>query len=188
MGQDETAREIALDEREHGRALLRLRHRGIDSAAAIATQETWHRTGGGGTLRATVFGVSDGLVSNTALIMGFAGAQTEGKFVLLAGVAGLLAGAFSMASGDYVSVRAQRELLEHQIELEKDELAMVPEEEQQELALIYRAKGLPKEEAEAMAGRLMENPEVALDTMVREELGLTHPSLAHRGARLSGRS
>jgi hypothetical protein len=109
--------------------------------------------------------------------MGFAGAQTEGKFVLLAGVAGLLAGAFSMAAGEYVSMRAQRELFERQIELERGELEAAPEEEQRELALIYQAKGLPKEQAEAMAARLMENPEVALDTLVREELGLDPAAL-----------
>ena len=109
--------------------------------------------------------------------MGFAGAQTEGKFVLLAGVAGLLAGAFSMAAGEYVSMRAQRELFERQIELERGELEAAPEEEQRELALIYQAKGLPKEQAEAMAARLMENPEVALDTLVREELGLDPSAL-----------
>ncbi|MEX0801488.1 MAG: VIT1/CCC1 transporter family protein [Dehalococcoidia bacterium] len=170
MAQDETARAIAPDEREHRRTLSRLERR--EPAAAIAERETWHRSGGGGTLRASIFGVSDGLVSNTALIMGFAGAGTSGEFVLLAGVAGLLAGAFSMAAGEYVSMRAQRELFERQIQLERDELEMAPEEEQRELALIYRAKGLPEDEAALMAERLMESPEVALDTLVREELGL----------------
>lgn len=172
MAQDETARALAPDEREHGRTLDRLRRPATEPAAAIVAQEKWHRTAGGGTLRASVFGVSDGLVSNTSLVMGFAGAQTEGKFVLLAGIAGLLAGAFSMAVGEYASMRAQRELLERQIELERMELELIPAEEREELALIYQAKGLAKEEAEAMAARLTENPEVALETMVREELGL----------------
>jgi VIT1/CCC1 family predicted Fe2+/Mn2+ transporter/rubrerythrin len=176
MAQDEAAQAIAPDEREHGRTLGRLQ-RGAEPSEMIAARETWHRTGGGGTLRASIFGVSDGLVSNTSLIMGFAGAQTEGKFVLLAGVAGLLAGAFSMAAGEYVSMRAQRELFERQIELERDELEMAPEEEERELALIYRAKGLPQAEAESMAARLMENPQVALDTLVREELGLDPSAL-----------
>ena len=171
MAQGETARTIAPDEREHGRALARMR-RDAEPAAVIAAQETWHRTGGGGTLRASVFGVSDGLVSNTALIMGFAGARTEGKFVLLAGVAGLLAGAFSMAAGEYASMRAQREMFERQIELEKSELEASPDEERRELVLIYQAKGLPKADAETMAARIMEDPEVALETLVREELGL----------------
>ena len=172
MAQDEAAQAIAPDEREHGRTLARMQRPAVQPAEAIAARETWHRTGGGGTLRASIFGVSDGLVSNTALIMGFAGAQTEGKFVLLAGVAGLLAGAFSMAAGEYVSMRAQRELFERQIELERSELESAPEEERRELELIYRAKGLRQEEAETMAARLMENPEVALETLVREELGL----------------
>src|SRR5207245_4035799 len=114
-------------------------------AAASGQREGWHRMGGGGTLRATVFGVSDGLVSNTALVMGFAGAQTNGDFVLLAGIAGLLAGAFSMGSGEYVSMRAQRELFERQIEIEREELAADPDEERKELTLIYRAKGLSAE-------------------------------------------
>jgi len=177
MAQDEAAQAIAPDEREHGRTLGRLQRPEVTPTEAIAARETWHRTGGGGTLRASIFGVSDGLVSNASLIMGFAGARTEGKFVLLAGIAGLLAGAFSMATGEYVSMRAQRELFERQIELERGELEAAPEEEQRELALIYQAKGLPAEQAEAMAARLMENPEVALDTLVREELGLDPSAL-----------
>src|SRR3990172_870509 len=177
MAQDEAAQAIAPDEREHGRTLARLQRPELTPTETIAARETWHRTGGGGTMRASIFGVSDGLVSNASLIMGFAGAQTEGKFVLLAGVAGLLAGAFSMAAGEYVSMRAQRELFERQIELERGELEAAPEEEQRELALIYQAKGLPAEQAEAMAARLMENPEVALDTLVREELGLDPSAL-----------
>lgn len=172
MAQDETAQAIAPDEREHGRTIARLQRPEVEPAAAIVAKEKWHRMGGGGTLRATVFGVSDGLLSNTSLIMGFAGAQTQGKFVLLAGISGLLAGAFSMAAGEYVSMRAQRELFERQIALEKGELEAAPAEEQEELALIYQAKGLPRHEAESMAARLMENPQIALETLVREELGL----------------
>jgi VIT1/CCC1 family predicted Fe2+/Mn2+ transporter len=178
MDQDEAAKSLAPDEREHRRTMSRLdRDEVPQPAAAIAHREGWHRTGGGGTLRATVFGVSDGLVSNAALVMGFAGAQTDGKFVLLAGIAGLLAGAFSMGSGEYVSMRAQKELFERQIELEREELALSPEEERKELALIYRAKGLPPEQAETTAAQLMKNPDVALETLVREELGLDPGSL-----------
>ncbi len=172
MSQDATAQALAPDERKHARTLATLSRTAPAPPEEIAAREPWHRRGTSGTLRATVFGVSDGLVSNTSLVMGFAGAQTEGKFVLLAGLAGLLAGAFSMAAGEYVSMRAQRELFERQIELERDELAVAPEEERRELALIYRVKGVPQEEAEAMADRLMASPESALDTMVREELGL----------------
>jgi len=179
MEQDQAAKALAPDEREHRRTMSRL-ERGEavpQPAAAIAHREGWHRTGGGGTLRATVFGVSDGLVSNVALVMGFAGAQTDGNFVLLAGVAGLLAGAFSMGSGEYVSMRAQRELFERKIELEREELGINPEEERKELVLIYRAKGLSEEQAEGTAASLMADPNIALETLVREELGLDPGSL-----------
>jgi len=172
MAQGEAGQAIAPDERQHRKTMSRLEHGEVLPVAAIAERETWHRRGGGGTLRASVFGVSDGLVSNASLVMGFAGAQTQGDVVLLAGVAGLLAGAFSMAAGEYVSMRAQRELFERQIELERQELEISPEEEEREIALIYRAKGIPQEQAEAMAVQLMRDPDVALHTLVREELGL----------------
>src|SRR4029077_17651339 len=140
--------------------------------AQIAEHETWHRSGGGGTLRASGFGVSDGLLSNLSLLMGFAGAQADSKFVVLAGIAGLLAGSSSMAAGEYVSMRAQREMFERQIKLEEMELLLSPDEERAELVLIYRAKGVPQVEAEQLAGRIFANKETALDTLVREELGL----------------
>jgi VIT1/CCC1 family predicted Fe2+/Mn2+ transporter len=131
------------------------------------------RAGGPATLRAVIFGVSDGLVSNLALVMGVAGAsQGQGSFVLLAGIAGLLAGAFSMAAGEYISMQSQRELFERQIALEKAELEAMPQEEQAELAHLYRAKGFTQAEAEAIAARMFGDPEHALDTLVREELGL----------------
>ena len=128
--------------------------------------------GSGGNLRAAVFGVNDGLVSNASLILGVAGAGADAKAVVLAGVAGLAAGAFSMAVGEYVSVRSQRELFEYQIGLERDELEQYPEAEAQELALIYEAKGIPKHQAEQVAKRIVADPEHALDTLAREELGL----------------
>jgi len=167
--QDASVQALAGEERGHFRTLGSLTRGG---AVDIAGHERWHRTGGGGTLRATIFGVNDGLVSNLALVMGFAGAGADPEFVVLAGVAGLLAGAASMGSGEYVSMRAQRELFERQISLEEAELALAPEEERAELALIYRAKGIPAEEAEALADRIFQNKDVALDTLVREELGL----------------
>ena len=167
--QDPAVQGLAADERAHFRALGALSSAG---PSAITRHERWHRTGASGTLRATIFGVSDGLVSNLALVMGFAGAQADAQFVVLAGVAGLLAGASSMAAGEYVSMRSQRELYERQISLEATELALAPEEERAELVLIYRAKGIPKGEAETLADRILENPQVALDTLVREELGL----------------
>jgi vacuolar iron transporter family protein len=164
--QDANTAALAPEERSHARTL------GTLSREGAVHGERWHRSGGGGTLRAAVFGVNDGLVSNLSLVMGFAGAAAGSEFVLLAGLAGLLAGASSMAAGEFVSMKAQRELFERQIELEAAELAVSPEEEMAELAQIYRAKGLPKADAERLARRLSENPEVALDTLVREELGL----------------
>ena len=168
--QDPVVQSLAGDERRHYRALGSLS--GRPDAASIARHERWHPKGSGGTLRAVIFGVSDGLVSNLALVMGFAGAQADAEFVMLAGVAGLIAGACSMAAGEYVSMRAQRELFERQIALEATELQLMPEEEEAELALIYRAKGVSAAEAEQLASRIMENPDVALDTLAREELGL----------------
>jgi VIT1/CCC1 family predicted Fe2+/Mn2+ transporter len=137
-----------------------------------------HRgVGSGGALRAAVFGVNDGLVSNASLILGVAGAGAESSSILLAGFAGLLAGAFSMAAGEYVSVRSQRELFEYQIGLEREELAAYPEEEAEELALVYRARGLEPDEARALARRMMRDPEHALDSLAREELGLNPDDL-----------
>ena len=135
-----------------------------------------HRTGGGN-LRAAVFGVNDGLVSNASLIMGMAGAQAEPRLLLLTGIAGLLAGAFSMAAGEYVSVRSQREVFEYQIGLEREELEEYPQAEAQELALIYEAKGFPAEDAHRLAQTLIADPERALDTLAREELGLNPDEL-----------
>jgi VIT1/CCC1 family predicted Fe2+/Mn2+ transporter len=132
---------------------------------------------GGGNLRAAVFGVNDGLVSNASLILGVAGASANNSIILLSGVAGLLAGAFSMAAGEYVSVRSQREMFEHQIGLERDELAQYPEEEAEELALIYAARGLPREDAQKLARALIADPAKALDTLAREELGLNPEEL-----------
>jgi vacuolar iron transporter family protein len=133
--------------------------------------------GGGGNLRAAVFGINDGLVSNASLILGVAGASSDPRVVVLSGVAGMAAGAFAMAAGEYVSVQSQRELYEHQIALERDELKQYPEAEAQELALIYAAKGLPKKEAGRLAQRLVADPEHALDTLAREELGLNPAEL-----------
>jgi VIT1/CCC1 family predicted Fe2+/Mn2+ transporter len=131
----------------------------------------------GSNLRAAVFGVNDGLISNTSLILGIAGANAGHSFILLSGIAGLLAGACSMSAGEFVSVRSQREMLEYQLKLEKNELDLYPEEEAAELALIYEARGLPKEEAEKAACLLIQDPEKALDTLAREELGINPKEL-----------
>jgi VIT1/CCC1 family predicted Fe2+/Mn2+ transporter len=138
------------------------RHRGVES---------------GGNLRAAVFGVNDGLISNTSLIMGVAGASVDNAMVLLTGVAGLVAGAFSMAAGEYVSVRSQREMYEYQIGLEREELDHYPDAEAEELSLIYQARGLAKDEADRMARGIIADPATALTTLAREELGLNPEDL-----------
>jgi VIT1/CCC1 family predicted Fe2+/Mn2+ transporter len=163
----------AADERAHPEIWRRLKNPAARAEDDIAARERWHRSGRSGTLRAVIFGVSDGLVSNLALVMGVAGAAREqGSFILLAGIAGLLAGAFSMAAGEYISMQSQRELFERQIALERAELEAMPEEEEAEMAALYRAKGFRDEEAKAIAHRLFEDPERALEQLIREELGL----------------
>ena len=164
---------MAADERSHARTLAHLIDGGRpDPQAQIRRRESWHRSDRSGALRAGVFGISDGLVSNTALVMGFAGSGTSRTVTLLAGIAGLLAGSFSMAAGEYISMSSQREMYEREISLEQAELEEKPEEEHAELVLIYRAKGLSKPEAEQLADRIMADRSVALDTLAREELGL----------------
>jgi VIT1/CCC1 family predicted Fe2+/Mn2+ transporter len=165
---------IAADEREHaaiwdeiktGTSTGRRRRR-------RSSEEALHKSGRSGTLRAAVFGANDGLVSNLSLVMGVAGAAADNHFIVLAGIAGLLAGAFSMAAGEYISMQSQRELFENQIAIEREEMRVMPDVEEQELADIYRAKGLSQEDASKIAKKLMEDPREALDTKVREELGL----------------
>jgi VIT1/CCC1 family predicted Fe2+/Mn2+ transporter len=136
-----------------------------------------HKNAGSGNLRAAVFGVNDGLISNASLILGVAGAGAGADMILLSGIAGLLAGAFSMAAGEYVSMRSQREFHEYQISLEREELDQYPQEEAAELALIYQAKGIGKEESNRMAQALIADPDRALDTLAREELGLNPDEL-----------
>lgn len=131
-----------------------------------------HRRLGGGTLRAAVFGVNDGLISNTCLIFGMAGTGADTATLLTTGLAGLLAGGLSMAAGEYVSMQAQREMFEAQIALERAELERYPEAEIEELALIYAARGLELDAARGFARELVRDPGHALDTLAREELGL----------------
>lgn len=180
----DAAPDMAGDEREHAATLATLRSSGWAAIAAgrkpnqsppdqISRREDWHRGGDrSGTLRAAVFGVSDGLVSNTALVMGIAGAGASRNAILLAGIAGLLAGSFSMAAGEYVSMASQRDMYSREISLEEAELLEHPEEERDELVLIYRAKGLTRQQAREVADRVMSNRAIALDTLAREELGL----------------
>ena len=168
---------IPAEERGHMRTLRALQRRGQERPESIVDLEGWHRTIYGGSLRAAVFGANDGLLSNFSLVMGIAGATAQPRFVLLAGVAGLLAGASSMAAGEYVSVQSQRELYEQQIAVERQELEMAPEEEKEELSLIYQAKGIPSTQAEELAEQILSNPDSAINTLAREELGLDPTAL-----------
>jgi vacuolar iron transporter family protein len=161
---------MAEEEAGHGRRLALAVS--DDVGAALALADARHRTHLGGGLRAAVFGINDGLVSNLALIMGVAGGTGNPDAIVLAGVAGLVAGAGSMAAGEWISVRSQRELYEREIEVERWELEAFPDDERDELELIYRSKGLDEEAAREVADRIMRDPEVALDTLAREELGL----------------
>jgi VIT1/CCC1 family predicted Fe2+/Mn2+ transporter len=131
-----------------------------------------HESRAAGILRPVVFGGNDGLVSNLALVMGVAGAAPAPGVILLAGIAGLLAGAFSMAVGEYISVQSQRELLEYQVDFERRQLAETPDQEYDILVGIYMGRGLSREEAKTFADRMFADPQRALDTLVREEVGL----------------
>lgn len=162
---------MATEETQHGRALAAIG--GVETTGGrIASSEGRHRLGAGGALRAAVFGANDGLVSNFSLVMGVAGGTGDVSVIVLAGIAGLFAGAFSMAAGEWVSVRSQVELYEREIEVEREELERFPEEERRELELIYRAKGASEAQARQLADRIMDDPETALDTLAREELGV----------------
>ena len=169
------------EERSHVRifrAIQTSTHGGI-AGPVLARFEGRHRaTSGGNALRAAVLGASDGLTTNLSLVMGVAGANLPGHTILFTGLAGMLAGALSMAIGEWLSVQSARELYTRQIEVERQELAAIPEEEQEELALIYQAKGLDQETAQKMAQRIIAGDgqdgkhEAALDTLSREELGI----------------
>jgi len=162
------------EEQSHARVLAaigRAESAGI-GGRGLADLEGRHRTSGGNALRAAVLGANDGLVSNLSLVMGVAGADMSGGAILITGLAGLLAGAGSMALGEWLSVQSSRELYQRQIQIESEELRQAPEEEAEELALIYQAKGLPEEQANALAAKLIAQPATALDTLAREELGI----------------
>jgi VIT1/CCC1 family predicted Fe2+/Mn2+ transporter len=159
---------IAAEERAHARLLAR-------PSAPTETpsrHEERHRLGAGNTLRASVLGANDGLLSNFGLVMGVAGAQLSRTAVLITGLSGLIAGAGSMALGEWISVQSSREYEEHELDIERRELELYPEVERAELAALYAAKGIPKEDAGRLAESIVSNPAVALDTMAREELGI----------------
>jgi vacuolar iron transporter family protein len=171
----EDARSISAEEQGHAAVVQEIARASAVAAttgADIARAEPWHRGASGNNLRAAVLGANDGLVSNFCLIMGIAGAGSANKIILLTGLAGLVAGACSMALGEWLSVTNARELASTQIAKEAEEIEQTPEAEQHELALIYQAKGLPKDDAQRVAAELMSNNKAALDTLAREELGI----------------
>ena len=173
-GQPESeAREFSRDEKSHARMLsMASQATGGLPGGSVAQMEGRHRGGGGNALRAAVLGANDGLVSILSLVMGVAGATSSNSAVLIAGMAGLLAGAGSMALGEWLSVQSSRELYENQIKIEAEEIAASPEEEQEELALIYQSKGLPEDRARELASHMMADKDSILDTLAREELGI----------------
>lgn len=169
-------------EQSHARLLraitsnIRGSHVGLEGRQ-IAQLEGRHRAIGGNALRAAVLGANDGLLSNFSLVMGVSGAALGGKSALITGVAGLLSGACSMALGEWLSVQSSRELYERQIRVERQEVIEIPEEEAEELALIYQAKGLPEDDAKSLARKIIQDETAALDTMAREELGINPEEL-----------
>lgn len=170
---DEEAKEFSQDEKSHARLLSMASHStGGLPGGTVAQLEGRHRASGGNALRAAVLGANDGLVSILSLTMGVAGATNSRPDILIAGLAGVLAGAGSMALGEWLSVQSSRELYEHQIKIEAEEIATSPEEEQEELALIYQSKGLPEDRARELASHMMADKGSILDTLAREELGI----------------
>lgn len=166
---------LSADERGHAaviRAAAGSDRPGLTTGAEIGRAEPWHRGASGNDLRAAILGANDGLVSNFCLVMGIAGAGTANSAILLTGLAGLIAGSCSMALGEWLSVTNARELAQTQIGKEREEIEQTPEAEQKELALIFQAKGLGKADAQRVASELMRDKQAALDTLVREELGL----------------
>jgi VIT1/CCC1 family predicted Fe2+/Mn2+ transporter/rubrerythrin len=173
------AREMAGEEKSHAFLINQITRtmRGGFEGGVLAQLEGRHRASGGNALRAGVLGANDGLVSNLSLVMGVAGAAFSGRTILITGIAGLLAGACSMALGEWLSVQSSRELYEHQIAIETKEIENSPQEEVEELALIYEARGLQQEQAVSLASQIMVNKEYAIQTLAREELGVNPDDL-----------
>jgi len=170
---DQEAHEFSREEKSHARLLsMAAQSSGGLPGGSVAQLEGRHRAGGGNALRAAVLGANDGLLSILSLTMGVAGATNSRPDILIAGLAGVLAGAGSMALGEWLSVQSSRELYEHQIKIEAEEIAESPEEEQEELTLIYQSKGLPEERAKELAAHMMADKDSILDTLAREELGI----------------
>ncbi len=167
------AADMVRSEQTHARVLQQIeKASGGLEGSVLARLEGRHRSAGGNALRAAVLGASDGLLSNFNLVMGVAGAELSNRNILLTGFAGLLAGSISMALGEWISVKSSRELYEQQIRTEQEEIATNPEEEVEELVLIYQARGMDEASARGLADRLMSSPEKALATLSRDELGI----------------
>ena len=162
-----TALRLAKESKEHAETLAGLSGR---------SGEPWHRTGAGGFLRNVVYGFNDGLTANFGLVAGMIGAQGSmelaGHAVVVAGLAGTLADALSMGASGYLAAKSEREVFEHEIAMEKEEIRLMPELEREELSLLYQAKGIPVQQAATLAGQVMSDPARALDEKVREELGI----------------
>ncbi|MFB6107026.1 MAG: VIT1/CCC1 transporter family protein [Halobacteriaceae archaeon] len=181
---------MAADERSHDRLLAAIDAgpgRGAQGGV-LASLEGRHRATSGNALRAAVLGANDGLVSNLSLVMGVAGAALGARTILVTGLAGLLAGAGSMAMGEWLSVQSSRELYQRQIAVEREELVASPAAEREELALIYEAKGLGRDQAERLADRLTADEATALDTLAREELGVDPEELGGSAWEAAGAS
>jgi vacuolar iron transporter family protein len=185
------AHSISAEERGHAAVVQEIARAAAPhtvTGADIAHAEPWHRGASGNNLRAAVLGANDGLVSNFCLIMGVAGAGTGNRTILLTGLAGLIAGACSMALGEWLSVTNARELARTQMSKEAEEIEQTPEAEQHELALIYQAKGLQKADAQRIAAELMRDKKAALDTLAREELGIDPAELGGNPLSAAGTS
>ncbi len=170
-----TYRNVVKDETAHARALASLRH-----PDAGQRPEPWHRTANASVfVRDLVYGFNDGLTANFGLVMGVVGASVNSRVLLLTGFAGLLADALSMAASGYLASRSEDEVRQYHLSLERAELELMPEEEREEIAGLYQAKGLTRQEAETVADRLMEKPEIALTTLAREELGIDPEAPGH---------
>ncbi|MFH1140501.1 MAG: VIT1/CCC1 transporter family protein [Chloroflexota bacterium] len=161
---------LTVDERRHAQIVGGLTPNG--GGVDVIQSEGRLRVANASNVRAAVLGFSDGLVALFALITGVAGGTSDSQIILLAGVAGLLAGGFSMAAGEYLSVRAQCDVYEREVEIETAEIEESPEQEKEELVFLFQAKGFSLEEAQVASERVLANPEIALNTMAREELGL----------------
>ena len=172
-----TNQPVTGSEVNHVKVLRNIIEQSQVSGSTIARFESRHKSVGGNALRAAVLGGNDGLVSNFSLVMGVAGATQGGSGVLLAGLAGLLAGALSMALGEWISVKSSQELYENQMAIEMEELETSPENEMKELELIYKAKGIPEEQAKEMAAEIIRNPAHAHELLVKEELGINAEEL-----------